>query len=96
MIEREPMEVGTEGRVYTSSEQRRELGLDGYGYGVSVVVEVMSVDRSREWGVHAESVVFTDELGTYGEFRIPAGARESLDVSVGESVRVSVEVQRDE
>jgi len=91
-MEREPMTVGSRGRLYTTSDQREDLGISStYGYGTGVVVEVMTVDRSVEWGVFARSAVFEQSLGVYGEIRLPQAVRERLDVVVGDAVRVSVE-----
>jgi hypothetical protein len=92
MIEREPLEVGTRGRIYTTTELRECLGVEGYGHGTDVRVEVLSVDRSPEWGVHGESAVFVDVLGSYGELRVPAVVRDTLGLEVGDGVRVTVEV----
>lgn len=91
MIESAPMEVGTRGRLYTNTRQRRQLGLDGYGQGTSVQVLVESVDRSPDWGVHVESAAFDATLGAYGEVHVPVDARDTLDLDAGDAVRVSMQ-----
>lgn len=91
-LDRVSKTVGTRGRLYTTERERSDLDVDGgeYGWGASVLVEVMAVDRSPDWGVRATSVVFEGSLGQYGEVRLPAEARRELGVDAGDVVRVSL------
>jgi hypothetical protein len=91
-IEREPMTVQSRGRLYTTEQHRDDIqaSSEQYGKGTPVTVELLSVDRSRDWGVYAETAVFTDSLGYYGEVSIPPEVRDELELDVGDSVRVTI------
>ncbi len=88
------MEVNSRGRLYTSKEQRRRLGIVSeyvgeYGQGTDVEVGIMTVDRSRDWGSYSELATFTATLGSYGEVRIPNAVQDALAIREGDSVRVT-------
>lgn len=84
------MDVQSRGRLYTSQRQRERLGIEGYGHGVSVSVGLLTVERDCEWGTYGQLVTFQQELGTYGEIRVPVSVRDKLNLSVGDTCRVTV------
>ena len=90
-IHEEPMTVKSRGRLYTTGDIRRRLGCDDdqAGRGTRVVVKIDNVDRREEW-IHVETAVFPVTLATDGVIRIPADTRDELDLSTGDSVRVSI------
>jgi hypothetical protein len=95
MIEHVPTEVCTEGRVYFDRRQRRRLvgertvPTEDPHHGLSVSVGVTVRDQT-EWGMFARTATFETQLGRDGEIRIPAPARDRLDVSCGDTVMVAV------
>lgn len=92
-IEQVPMTVQSRGRLYTSERQRRELSItDGYGRGVEVEVGLVSVERDPPWdGIYTQGAAFETALAYYGELYIPETVIERLDLSVGDSVRVTIQ-----
>jgi len=86
------MEVQSGYRLYTSQRQRREIGIETtYGYLTPVVVGVVKADRSPEWeGIVGQYATFRQTLGSDGEIRLPIDVRRALDISQGDSLRVSL------
>jgi hypothetical protein len=89
MIQNEPMEVRSRGRLYTSARQRRRLDVAAND-DVCLQVLVRTVDRSPDWGLYSQRAVFEASLRTYGVVAIPDDVQERLGVQEGDHVRVSM------
>jgi len=92
MLEHAPMTVQSGYRLYTSQRQRREIGIETtYGYLTPVSVGIVTRERETEWdGSTGRYATFRQTLGTDGEIRIPLDVRRALDISQGDSLRVSL------
>lgn len=86
----EPFHVGSRGRIYTTAEQRRRLGIDGKGYNEELALlartSVELVGDTAAGGRYATARV---RLHENGEFVLPYAARQYLDVSRGDVVYIS-------
>jgi len=89
MIQNEPMEVGTRGRLYTSVRHRRRMDVTANS-NVDLQVKVRVLDRDPDWGLTSKTVVFEATMRTYGVVAIPDEARDFLGVETGDHVRVSM------
>lgn len=91
-VKNEPMEVRSRGRLYVTSDIRRRLGCDtdDAGRDTDVLVKIDAVDRDVEWGIHVDTAVFAATIVTDGVIRVPAGVRETLSLTEGQNVRVSI------
>lgn len=92
MLQHIPMTVQSNGRLYTDSRQRDEIGIETtYGYLTPVEVGVVKADRSPEWeGIVGQYATFRQTLGSDGEIRIPLVIRRELDITEGDDLRVTV------
>lgn len=94
MLRHEPMTIQSRGRLYTTVDQRRRLGIAGdNGCGAHLSVGVLLVERNQQWaGSYAESATFPVRLGVDGQFRIPAPIRQRMGLERGETLRVTMRV----
>jgi hypothetical protein len=92
-VEDVPLTVQSRHRLYTSARQRRELAItDGYGRGVDVAVGLRTVNRSPPWdGLYSQRASFETTLAYYGELHVPETVVETLDLSVGDACRVTIQ-----
>lgn len=89
-----PMTVQSRHRLYTTERHRSQLGCEGlYGRGTPVTVGIVAVERDVPWsGTVAQSATFQTELGYYGEIQIPSAVARTLNVTEGDSLRVTMRV----
>jgi hypothetical protein len=92
-VEDVPLTVQSRHRLYTSVRHRRELGItDGYGRGVDVAVGLRTVNRSPSWdGLYSQRASFETTLAYYGELHVPETVVDTLDLSVGDACRVTIQ-----
>lgn len=95
MIERVPKTVSSRGRVYTSERQRRHIDVNDspYGRGTDVEVGLVVTDTSPDWGTLGHMATYEDELGYYGEVRIPQDVRSTLGLAEGDDCLLTVIAQ---
>jgi len=93
MFQNVPAQIQSRGRIYTTKRQRRELQLNEqpYGRGTPILVGIVVLDRSADWGVYGQSGTFTTNLGYYGEIHSPCGLRDQLGLDGGDHVRLTVQ-----
>lgn len=93
VIENQPMEVASRGRLYLSQHQRRRLGLNGpeNGRGANVTAVISVVDRVHDDFVHVNTAAFNATVVTDGVVRIPQDVRDRLGVQDGDNLRVSIQ-----
>jgi hypothetical protein len=97
-ITAEPTTLRSRGRIYTTADQRRRLGIetDEYGKGQPVTVVVCVIRTTPDWGVYAPSAVFDTELVSDGAIRLPVDTRRRLGVTEGDHLRLSVKPREDQ
>jgi bifunctional DNA-binding transcriptional regulator/antitoxin component of YhaV-PrlF toxin-antitoxin module len=87
------VEVGTRGRIYLTTEDKRQLGIgpnrSGYGTELWVVVIAEHTDGKRLHRMGEATV----QLQTYGEFVVPKRVRDHCGVEYGDEVWLSAEIK---
>jgi len=95
-LRNQPMELRENNRLYTSTRQRKRLGIDDgeYGRNTDVMVTLCVVDRQTKWEhPYVQETTYSTSLQYYGEIRVPQPIVDEMGIEQGDSIRTTLKLR---